>query len=99
MFPSRNNQYKDKIHINPRTILPTSPKNIFAGFQFQYKKAEQVDIIKISNIGKYSDLFKKCARIIPVQIVMAIRGLIPSIPSIKLKILTNQVNIRIKKKI
>ena len=95
----RYNQYKDKIHINPRTILPTSPKNIFAGFQFQYKKAEQVDITKISNTGKYSDLFKKCAIIIPAQIVMIIIGLIPSIPSIKLKILMNQEHIKITKKI
>ena len=55
MFPSRNNQYKDKIHTKPKTILPTSPKNIFAGFQFQYKKAKQVDITKISNVGRYSD--------------------------------------------
>ncbi len=53
VFPSRNNQYKDNAQTKPNTILPTSPKNIFAGFQFQYKKAKQVDIIKISNDGKY----------------------------------------------
>ena len=45
------------MHTKPKTILPTSPKNIFAGFQFQYKKAKQVDVIKISNEGKYSELF------------------------------------------
>ena len=44
-------------------MLPTSPRNIFAGFQFQYKKAKQVDIIKISNEGKYSELFDIYAKI------------------------------------
>ena len=80
-------------------MLPTSPKNIFAGFQFQYKKAEQIDIIKISNEGKYSELFTKYAKIIPIQIVMVIIEVIPSIPSMKLKMLIKQVQINIKKRI
>ena len=87
------------MHTNPKTMLPTSPKNIFAGFQFQYKKPEQIDIIKISNEGKYSELFTRYAKIIPIQIVMVIIELIPSIPSMKLKMLINQVQINIKKRI
>ena len=87
------------MHTNPKTILPTSPKNIFAGFQFQYKNAEHIDIIKISNEGKYSELFTKYAKIIPIQIDILIIILIPSIPSMKLKMLMNQAQINIIKKI
>ena len=87
------------MHTKPKTILPTSPKNIFAGFQFQYKKAKQIDTIRISNEGKYSELFTKYAKIIPIQIDMVIIELIPSIPSMKLKMLINQVQINIKKRI
>ena len=86
------------MHTKPKTILPTSPKNIFAGFQFQYKKAKQIDIIKISNEGKYSELFDIYAKTMPIQIVMVIIALIPSIPSMKLKILINQVQINIIKR-
>ena len=78
-------------------MLPTSPKNIFAGYQFQYKKPEHIDIIKNSNEGKYSELITRYAKIIPIQIVTVIIALIPSIPSMKLKILINQVHINIIK--
>ena len=73
-------------------MLPTSPKKIFAGFQFQYKKARHEIIHKISKAGKYSDLFNIYAKVTPRNIEIDIERLIPSIPSIKLKIFINQEN-------
>ena len=76
-------------------MLPTSPKKIFAGFQFQNKKATQELIVNISKTGRYSDLFFKYANIIPKSIVIHMEELIPSIPSIKLKILINHMHKKI----